>query len=107
MVFAILLIFFPVAVVLLVAALLALPRQQPRVFAVNDRIRFTHWPGRTATVTHFWNPVDAARAFPNGVKGAAGPPYVDGVVRARFDDHDLKGMPYPYEVAAGTSVQRA
>jgi len=72
---------------------------------VGQRVKFAHWPGRTAVVTGFLNPDQAARAFLNGVKGAAKPPYRNGVVQARFEDLDPNGKAYPDEFAAGTSVE--
>ncbi len=78
----------------------------PQVFKKDDRIKFTHWPGRTAKVARFWDPADAARAFPYGLRGAAKPPYRDGVVEATFVDLDPTGKAYPTEIAAGTSAQK-
>ena len=96
--------FIPVLVILLIAAMI--PPQTPREFKKDDRVKFTHWPGRTAKVARFWGPADAAKVFPHGVKGAAKPPYRDGVVEATFEDLDPNGKPWPVEIAAGTSVQQ-
>ncbi len=57
-------------------------------------------------VVNFWPPAEAAKAFPHVVRGGKGPPYVDGVVEAKFDDLDPNGKPYPNEVAAGTSAHK-
>ena len=98
--------FIPVLVILLIAALMPTPPPPRRTFAPGQRIKFTHWPGRTAVVARVWDPDDAAQRFPYGVKGAAKPPYKDGVVEATFVDLDpTNGKPYPNEIAAGTSIQ--
>ena len=44
--------------------------------------------------------------FPNGLRGAAKPPYRDGVVEASFEGRDALGREYPKELVAGTSVER-
>ena len=76
-----------------------------RDFKIGDKIEFTHRPGRVAVVTKFWPPDEAAKVFPRGVTGAAGPPYIDGVVEASFVERDAFGREYPKEIAAGTSAQ--
>ena len=77
-----------------------------RKFEIGDKIEFSHRPGRVAKVTKVWLPDEAAKDFPNGVMGAKGPPYIDGVVEASFEERDGFGREYPKEIAAGTFVQK-
>ncbi len=100
------LLFIPVLVILVIAALISPPQPTPQSFAPGERIKFTHWPGCTAKVARFWNPTEAAKAFPHGVKGAEKPPYRDGVVEATFEDLDPNGKAWPVEIASGTFAQK-
>ena len=97
-----LLLFVTALIIILIGA--AMPRPG-RDFKIGDKIEFTHRPGRVAVVTKFWPPDEAAKVFPRGVTGAAGPPYIDGVVEASFVERDAFGREYPKEIAAGTSAQ--
>jgi hypothetical protein len=96
-------------VILLIASLFPSSRQPPpaRVFRIDDEIRLTHRPGRRAVVRRVWSSEEAEAMFPLGVTGAPGPPYVDGVVEARFPERDAHGREYPDEIVAGTYVQPA
>jgi hypothetical protein len=92
-------------VVLLIAALIP---QSPKEFKVDELIRFTYWPGRTAKVKAFHIPKVAATRYPHGVRGASKPPYPDGVVEAEFLDFDPQtGKPYPIEIASGTYAEKS
>jgi hypothetical protein len=61
---------------------------------------------RPAAVHKWWEPEAAAKEFPNGIIGAAKPPYIDGVIEASFEGRDAFGREYPREFVAGTSVER-
>ena len=80
-------------------------RRAPRVFQTGDKIEFLHRPGRVAKITKVWKPDEAAKEFPNGIIGAAKPPYIDGVVEVSFVELDAFGRECPKEIAAGTSVR--
>ena len=81
-------------------------RRAPRVFQTGDRIWVAHRPKRPAVVNKWWTPTDAAKEFPNGIIGAAKPPYIDGVVEVSFE-LDAFGREYPNEIVAATSVERS
>jgi hypothetical protein len=96
---------FLVVVLIVIFIGAAIPRPG-REFKKDDLIWVAHRPKRPAVVNRWWNPKDAAKEFPNGIIGAANPPYIDGVVEASFEGRDAFGREYPKEIAAGTSVER-
>jgi hypothetical protein len=95
----------PVLIILVIAAVFPLPRPG-RTFKKDDKIWVAHRPKRPAVVNQWWPPKDAATMFPNGIIGAAKPPYIDGVIEASFVGRDAFGREYPKEIAAGTSIER-
>ncbi len=98
--------FVPFVIVLLIAMLIPEP-PKGKTFAAKDRIKFSHWPGRTAEVKVFHKPDAAKQRFPHGVRGASKPPYPDGVVEAEFLDFDPQtGKAYPVEIASGTYAEK-
>ena len=103
MVFVILF-FIPVLVILLIAAVFPPPRPG-RTFQEKQKIWVAHRPKRPAVVNQWWPPNVAAAMFPNGIIGAAKPPYIDGVVEASFEGRDAFGREYPKEIVAGTSCE--